>query len=108
MTARKAISDKMKWQSLIFWNEIRCPECAIFLNETDEIEWDHRHAIVFDGPHEYTNIMPMHEACHTKKTIRDVKANAKIKRIQKGPKQPKGRKLQSRPFPAVHRPMRGR
>lgn len=83
MTPRKAITDRMKWQSCLFWAELRCPECDVILNPEDDIEWDHAHALAFDGPHHHANIRPMHTNCHTQKTIRDVKALAKVKRLEK-------------------------
>src|ERR1051326_6922174 len=107
MTARKPITDKMKWQALLYWNDIPCPECGVFLCSTDDIEWDHRQALIHDGEHDCSNIEPLHATCHTQKTIRGVKALAKVKRLEKKrngepekPKRnwPKGRKLQSRPF----------
>lgn len=95
---RKAISDKMKIHSLLFWGNIRCPECHGDLQCDDEIEWDHRHALVFNGKHAYDNIRPLHATCHTQKTIRDVKANAKVKRIAAGGKKRKGPPIKSRGF----------
>ena len=103
---RKAITDKMKWQALLCWNGIRCPECFAPVEATEEMEWDHRQALIHGGEHHYSNIRVMHTHCHARKTARDVKANAKVKRLAKGPKKPKGRKMQSKPFPKVHHPMR--
>ncbi len=101
MTKRKAITDRMKWQGCLYWGVVVCIECGVAIFPTDDIEWDHAHAIVFDGPHEYTNIRPMHATCHTQKTIRDVKALAKVKRLEKkrnGVAEKPKRKIPSRPF----------
>src|SRR5579859_3281988 len=78
---------------------ITCPECGNPIEPGQRIEWDHRHAVVFDGPHEYQNLRPIHyDPCHKKKTARDVKANAKVKRLQQGGRKRRGKQLQSRPF----------
>lgn len=83
---------------------IYCPECDQPILATDVIEWDHRHALVHDGPHHHTNIRPIHYDCHKKKTARDIKANAKVKRIAAGGRKRKGRKMPSRPFPKRGKP----
>jgi 5-methylcytosine-specific restriction endonuclease McrA len=81
-----------------------CGICKKILEPGQDIEFDHIHADIFDGPHEYQNIRPLHKACHKKKTARDISANAKIKRLTgqtKGrPKKrwAKGPRLRSRPF----------
>lgn len=79
------------------------------------IEFDHVHADVHGGPHEYENLRPLPKATHKKKTKADVQANAKIRRIRGENKPrvkkripsrptvscgtfPKGQKMQSRPF----------
>lgn len=83
MSKRKPISDRLKWQSLLYWHSVECLECGELITPRDDIEWDHRHALVHGGAHVWSNIAPLHAACHTQKTIRDVKANAKVKRIIK-------------------------
>lgn len=78
-----------------------CGECKELIRPRQKVEFDHIHADVFDGPHEYQNLRPLHAECHKKKTKRDVQANAKVKRIIKkktGNEKPK-RKIASRPWP---------
>lgn len=75
------------------------------------IQFDHIHADVHGGAHDYQNLRPIHPAAHKKKTRADVQAKAKGDRILgltcNGPKRKicsrgfvKGvsRKLPSRPF----------
>lgn len=105
---RQPITDRMKWQCLLFWGHNYCPECDEPIMLGQQIEWDHRHALIHGGEHDYSNIAPLHATCHTQKTIRDVKANAKVKRIIKkrnGTARPKRKipakldhKWQSRPM----------
>jgi len=83
---------------------LSCGICGhVVLPSEGNIQFDHHHAIVHDGPHEYQNLRPVHAECHKKKTKADVQANAKIKRLR-GELKPRrklkipGRKLQSRPF----------
>jgi hypothetical protein len=83
LTKRKAITDRMKVDSMLFWFPPPCAECGDPIYHWQKVEWDHVHAIVFDGPHDVGNIRPLHAMCHTEKTIRDVKALAKVKRLQK-------------------------
>lgn len=63
-----------------------------------DIQFDHIHADVHGGPHEYQNLRPVHAECHKKKTKQDVQAKAKGDRIlgltKTGPK----RKIPARPF----------
>ena len=72
---------------------IICGICNQFISSGEDIQFDHIHADVFDGPHEYRNLRPVHAECHKKKSARDVKDNAKIKRIRGETKQRKGRPM---------------
>lgn len=94
---------------------IRCYICGEKIMPGQVVQFDHIHADVHKGPHEYQNLRPVHyDPCHKAKTKRDIQANAKVKRLRgetKGrPKRNwgKGRKLKSRGFQKGHRPMRGR
>jgi len=81
-------------------NPFFCMECGVTLYPGDNVQWDHRHAIVHDGPHEYQNLMPLHtDPCHKAKTKRDVAANAKVKRIRGETKTKPSKPIPSRPFP---------
>lgn len=78
--------------------------CGTPIKPGQDIQFDHIHADVFDGPHEYQNLRPVHAECHKIKTKADVQANSKIKRIlankpSRRPMAKSGRKIQSRPFP---------
>lgn len=80
---------------------VNCGICGVALRPGDNIEFDHHHAIIHDGPHEYQNLRPVHAHCHKAKTKADVQANAKVKRIIKkraGITKPK-KSIPSRPFP---------
>lgn len=81
MTARKAITERMKIMCLLSREVHRCYLCSDILFPNDEIDWDHIHALVHEGDHAFTNLAPVHRICHKAKTARDVKANAKVKRI---------------------------
>ncbi len=113
---RKAVTDKMKWQALFYRFPIPCSACNIALFWDEEIDWDHVHPIALGGQHTHQNLRPLHVSCHQEKTSgskattagSDIHAIAKVKRLQKGPRKRKGRKMQSKPFPKIHRPMRSR
>lgn len=80
-----------------------CSICHLPLEPEQNIQFDHIHADVFDGPHEYQNLRPIHAECHKKKTARDIKDNYKIKRIlsprkSKRPMPKSGRKIPARQF----------
>lgn len=111
MTERKAITPAMKISCLLYRWFTPCSLCGKRIEPEDKVEWDHIHALVHDGPHEYQNLRPVHHECHKAKSAQDVKANAKVKRLRgetcQGPKKkipqrkdpwPEGRKMQSRPF----------
>lgn len=76
------------------------------LRSLDQIEWDHYIPVALGGTDNFGNIRPVHAACHQKKTSgtkatsygSDIHAIAKTKRIAKGGKKRKGRKMPSRPF----------
>lgn len=83
---------------------IVCGLCQVALRPGDDIQFDHIHADVHGGPHEYQNLRPVHAHCHKAKTAQDVKANAKVKRLinprkSKRPMQKSKQKMASRPFP---------
>ncbi len=106
---RIPITDRMRWQSLVENFGIECWICRGRLTLADRIQFDHYVEVADNGPHTPQNIKPVHyEPCHKIKSAKKEAQRHHIKRLAKGPKKPKGRKLKSRPFPAVHRPMRGR
>lgn len=81
-----------------------CGICRLTIAPGQNIQFDHIHAIVHQGPHEYQNLRPVHAECHKAKTKADIQANAKVKRIladkpSKRPMQKSSRKIPSRPFP---------
>lgn len=99
----KPISRKMAVDCLLYRTRghVFCGICRIMLNPGDNIQFDHIHADVFDGPHEYQNLRPVHIECHKEKSARDVKDNAKTKRLanpkpSRHPMQKTGRKIPSR------------
>lgn len=63
------------------------------------IEFDHVHADVHGGAHHYENLRPLPKKAHQKKTAKDVKANAKVKRIR-GERKPKPKRNWKRPASA--------
>lgn len=97
----KPVTRKMAVDSLLYWlmqpeaisiirlasNEghhatLLCPECGEPILPGQVIQFDHRHADIHGGPHEYQNIRPVHyDPCHKKKSARDVAAKAKGDRI---------------------------
>lgn len=100
---REAITPIMKIKAFLFGYKPLCAICLGPLRPDDKIEWDHIHALVHSGPHEYENLRPLHAECHKRKTKADVQANAKVKRIlankpSKRPMKSSGRKIPSRPF----------
>lgn len=92
MSKRPPITERMKWQALLFHFGARCARCGKMILITDKIEWDHSHPLGLGGPHHYTNIKPLHIDCHLFKTSgtkatsagSDIHKIAKAKRIAKG------------------------
>ncbi len=70
---------------------IVCPVCCDRIVFGQDIQFDHIHADVHGGPHEYQNLRPVHAECHKIKTKRDIQANAKVKRLR-GELKPKTKK----------------
>jgi len=99
----KPVSRKMAVDCLIHRlrinGDINCAICGGPLYALDAIQFDHIHADVHGGAHDYMNLRPLHAECHKTKTKSDVQAKAKGDRILgltcNGPK----RKIPSRPFP---------
>lgn len=79
--------------------QFKCYRCREALLPGQIIQFDHIHADIHGGPHEYQNLRPVHyDPCHKKKTKADVQANAKIKRLR-GENKPRVRKrIPSRPM----------
>jgi 5-methylcytosine-specific restriction endonuclease McrA len=83
----------------------QCYICKEPLYPWQTIQFDHVHADVHGGGHEYENLRPVHyDPCHKKKSASDVAANAKVKRIQAGGRKSRGPKMRSRGFQQVARP----
>ena len=81
--------------------------CNQKLGSLKEIEFDHVPALIFreydpetklytPDANDPTRIFAKRIECHLKKTVKDIKANAKVKRLQ-NPKQPRGT-IKSRGF----------
>lgn len=86
-----------------FGEPLRSPVDNEPLLPGEAIQFDHIHADVHGGPHEYQNLRPIHSEAHKRKTKADIQANAKVKRIladkpSRRPMQNSGRKIPSRPF----------
>lgn len=62
------------------------------------IQFDHIHADVFQGPHIYQNLRPIHVGAHKKKTKADQQAKAKGDRILGLTCNKPSRPIPSRPF----------
>lgn len=107
---RKMAVDCLLWQfflgeniriDMLFSAGVRfvCPICKEDIQEGQDIQFDHIHADVHDGPHEYQNLRPLHKECHKIKTKADVQANAKVRRLT-GQNKPKIKKrIPTRSFP---------
>jgi hypothetical protein len=99
---RKMVVDCLLWLLQTQMPEvfIKCYICGGILFPGDDIQFDHVHAHVHGGAHDHMNLRPVHHIpCHVNKTKKDVKANAKVKRIAAGGRKRKGKKIPSRPFP---------
>ncbi len=83
---------------------IYCGICFADCLPGEDIQFDHIHADVFGGPHEYENLRPVHAQCHKKKTAQDIKNNAKTKRLAAGGRKRKGPKMKSQGFQKGSRP----
>jgi len=80
----------------------KCYICKKPITLGQVMQFDHIHADVHDGPHEFKNLRPVHyDPCHKKKTAKDIAANAKVKRLQNP-------KPSSRPMRSVDRPIPSR
>lgn len=108
--SRKMAVDALLWRFMTSGYEddgaafINCAICNRKLLALDDIEFDHVHAYVHGGEHDFRNLRPLHGSCHKVKTKADIQANAKVKRLanpkpSKWPMQNSGRKIPSRPFP---------
>jgi 5-methylcytosine-specific restriction endonuclease McrA len=78
---RQAVTPNMKLNCLLERANIRCSECGGRITPYCVIEWDHIQALVHGGEHSYLNLRPLHIVCHAAKTVRDIQANAKVKRL---------------------------
>ena len=95
--------DCLLWRCVSAGWFLNCGICGGIVLPEQDIQFDHIHADVFDGPHEYKNLRPVHAKCHKKKTAQDIKDNSKIKRLlnpkpSKRPMKSSGKKIPSRPF----------
>ena len=79
--SRKMAVDCLLWFVKCLYGPVPCYLCLRDITAAQDIQFDHAHAIVHEGPHEYQNLRPVHAECHKKKTARDIAANAKVKRL---------------------------
>lgn len=115
MSERKAITERMKVDALLWRASFSCPICRLVVAPGQSIEWDHIHPVALDGEHAFMNIRPLHKHCHDRKTRgtkattagSDIHAIAKVKRParklagtwRKTKRKWPSRKMPSRPFP---------
>ena len=92
---RKAISDKMKWQCLLYRRPEPCPLCFKSMGPLSKIQWDHVWEVADDGPHTYQNLRPICVPCHRKKSAKATTMRAHINRLIRGKKKSK-RPMKSR------------
>lgn len=99
---RKALTTKQKNEVLGRYDG-RCAECG---TKDGPFDFDHIYALGLGGNNDLSNFRPLcrgKDSCHAKKTLADVKAIAKGKRIRgltgKGPK----KTIQSRGFDKTKR-----
>lgn len=91
-------------------------KCAISgedMKPEDPVEFDHTHALVHKGEHNWEALRPVLKEPHKRKSKRDVRDAARVSRLTKERKgKPKrkrrSRKIQCRPFPEGSRPMQSR
>jgi 5-methylcytosine-specific restriction endonuclease McrA len=108
---RPPIPVRMKIDSLLFravllGHPILCNVCHAKLSPGDVIEWDHYNPLALGGAHTWANLLPLHKACHRKKTSgtkatsagSDIHTIAKVKRLANGGKKRRGPKMKSRGF----------
>jgi hypothetical protein len=85
----------------------KCWRCGVAFKEGERITYDHKCALARGGSDDDENIGPSHtDTCDKLKTYgtkalrlgSDIFEIAKTKRLAKGPKETKGRKLQGRGF----------
>ena len=93
MTRRRYLTAKAKAE-LRAVQQGRCAECDRLM---EDIEWDHILPLCLGGTND-NNWQGLCRPCHVEKTRREAGMRAKADRLRKGPKKPRGRKLQSRGF----------
>lgn len=114
MTKRRAPT-RNEAVTIVLRQEGRCQRCKEKLRP-GEIEYDHIHPVVFDGPNDLDNYRALCVACHdivtngTKATSygSTKHAAAKTRRLAKGGKTRRGRKIENRGFDkSLRRKMNG-
>jgi len=111
MTNRRKLTPAQKAEIMAEQAEM-CALCHEPLDDDPALgatQYDHNVPLAIGGADDVTNIVAVHAACHARKTNdkrwdapllgSDKAMIAKARRLSKGPKQSKGRKLQSRGFP---------
>lgn len=105
MKKRKYLTPKQK-ATLVSKQSGMCAECGDIFTEDDPPDFDHHLALIDGGTNALKNWRAIHRVkCHRPKSIKEHKANAKVKRIikkRKGIKSKWVKKIPSRPF---RRPM---
>jgi 5-methylcytosine-specific restriction enzyme A len=85
-----------------------CHLCGGHIHETEGFELEHVIALGLSRDDSDENLRPAHKKCHKAKTVTDLAAIAKAKRIEvahRGAKSPK-QKMKSRPFQKAAKPER--
>lgn len=99
-TARKYLTPKQKLEVLLRYDG-RCAECRVKFDGKITPEFDHIHALGIAGTNDIDNFRPLCHgpgSCHAAKTLADVKAIAKGKRIRGETGNGLKKKIQSQGF----------
>lgn len=119
MTRRKRLSEATRLQAIYNWCSIECPKCKK-LYHVDSFEFDHMVPVALGGTDCPSNLQPICENCHRKKTYGnqatvaggDIHKIAKAKRLAKAQsthvaivaktETKKPGAIKSRPFPKTN------
>lgn len=98
MTARKPVTDKMKWRALFLRYGIDCWLCGEEMVLDLPMEWHHVIEIADGGQHDHTNVVPIHIRCHDLVSAKAESQRSRIDRLEKEKNGLPKRKRQSRPM----------
>jgi 5-methylcytosine-specific restriction endonuclease McrA len=105
ITARMKVNALLHRVHLQFGEYLKCAISGEDMKPDDPVEFDHTHALVHSGGHSWDALRPVLKVPHQRKSKRDMRDAAHVKRLRRREKSRPSKKIASSRFYERQRPL---